>query len=102
MTAGSPRPQNRDSMSLGQVQKWVLSTLAVVTIGHLAAGLVVAAVFMDESRLDSRIGLLVIAGLFGVIAVLTARVIHQKRLLSPWLLLGFLPTVVGAYLAFWL
>lgn len=102
MTPGSPRPQNRDSMSLGQVQKWVLSTLAVVTIGHLAAGLVVAAVFIDESRLDSRIGLLVIAGLFGVIAVLTARVIHQKRLLSPWLLLGFLPTVVGAYLAFWL
>jgi len=89
-------------MSLGQVQKWVLSTLAVVTIGHLAAGLVVAAVFIDESRLDSRIGLLVIAGLFGVIAVLTARVIHQKRLLSPWLLLGFLPTVIGAYLAFWL
>jgi len=102
MTPGSPRPQNRDSMSLGQVQKWVLSTLAVVTIGHLAAGLVVAAVFIDESRLDSRIGLLVIAGLFGVIAVLTARVIHQKRLLSPWLLLGFLPTVIGAYLAFWL
>lgn len=88
-------------MSLSEVQKWVLSTLAVVTIEHLAAGLVIAALFMDESRLDSRIGLLVIAGLFGVIAVVTARVIHQKRLLSPWLLLGFLPTVVGAYLAFW-
>lgn len=101
MTPGSPRRQNPEPMSLSEVQKWVLSTLAVVTIEHLAAGLVIAALFMDESRLDSRIGLLVIAGLFGVIAVVTARVIHQKRLLSPWLLLGFLPTVVGAYLAFW-
>lgn len=78
-----------------------MSTLAVITIEHLAAGLVVAALFIDESRLDSRIGLLVIAGLFGVVAVVSARVIHQKRPLSPWLLLGFAPTVVGAYLAFW-
>jgi len=88
-------------MSIGQVQRWVLSTLAVITIEHLAAGLVIAALFMDESRLDSRIGLLVIAGLFGVVAVVAARVIHQKRPLSPWLLLGFLPTLIGAYLAFW-
>lgn len=100
MTPGAPRPRNPEPMSISEVQKWVLSTLAVVTIGHLAAGLVVAALFMDESRPDSRIGLLVIAGLFGVIAAVTARVIHQKRPLSLWLLLGFVPTVVGAYLAF--
>ena len=101
MTPGSPRPRNPEPMSIGQVQKWVLSSLAVVTIGHLAAGLVVAALFMEASRLDSRIGLLGIAGLFGVIAVVAVRVIHQKRLLSPWLLLGFAPTAIGAYLAFW-
>jgi hypothetical protein len=101
MTPGSPRPKNPEPMSLGQVQKWVLSTLAVITIEHLAAGLVVAALFMDESRVGSRIGLLVIAGLFGVIALAAARAIHQKHPLSPWLLLGFLPTLIGAYLAFW-
>lgn len=88
-------------MSLGRVQKWVLSTLAVTTIAHLAAGLVLAAIFVDESRLDSRIGLLVIAGAFGVIAVLSALLIHQRRLVSPWLLFGFLPTVVGGYFVFW-
>lgn len=87
-------------MSLSQVQRWVLSTLAVITIEHLAAGLVVAAIFMPEDRLDSRIGLLVIAGIFGVIAVVTALVIHQRSLLSPWLVLGTLPAVVGAYLVF--
>ena len=88
-------------MSLSQVQRWVLSTLAVITVEHLAAGLVIAAIFMPDDRLDSRIGLLVIAGIFGVIAVVTALVIHQKPVLSPWLLLGPLPTVVGAYLVFW-
>lgn len=101
MTPGSPRPRNQDPMSLGRVQRLVLSTLAAVTIVHMSAGLVVAAVFMEESRLDSRIGLLVIAGAFGVIAVVAALVIHKKRLLSPLLLLGLLPTAVGAYLTFW-
>lgn len=87
-------------MSLGQVQKWVLSSLAVVTIGHLSAGLVVAALFAPEERPDARIGLLVIAGLFGVVALTAARLIHQKSPISPWLLLGFLPTLVGASVAF--
>ena len=88
-------------MSLGRVQKWVLSTLAVTTIAHLAVGFVLAAVFVDESRLDSQIGLLVIAGAFGVIAILSALLIHQRRLVSPWLVLGLLPTVVGGYFVFW-
>lgn len=100
MTPGQPRPQNREPMSLGQVQRWVLSTLAVITIEHLAAGLVVAALFMPDDRLDSKIGLLVIAALFGVVAVATALIIHQRRILSPWLLLGTLPALVGVYLAF--
>lgn len=93
-----PRPQNREPMSLGRVQKWVLSTLAATTILHLAAGLVVAAIFSE--RLDAQIGLLVIGAAFGVIAILAALIIHQHRLLSPWLLLGLVPSVVGAVVLF--
>ncbi len=98
MTPGQPRPQNREPMSLSRVQRWVLSTLAATTILHLSAGLVVAAAFSE--RLDARIGLLVIAGAFGVLAVLAALLVHQQRPLSPWLLLGALPTVVGAWIVF--
>ena len=90
----NPRPQNREPMSLGTVQKWVLSTLAATTIMHLSMGLVVAAAFADE--LVSRIGLLVIAGAFGVIAMVAALLIHQHRLVSSWLLLGIAPAVIGA------
>jgi hypothetical protein len=93
-----PRAQRRDSMSIGTVQKWVLSSLAALTIMHLAIGIVVAAAF--SVRLDAQIGLLLIAGAFGVIAIIAALLIHQHRLLSPWLLLGLVPSVVGAFVIF--
>jgi uncharacterized membrane protein YoaK (UPF0700 family) len=80
------------------VQRWVMSVLAVTTILHLAAGLVVAAYFMDDARQDSRIGLTLIAGIIGVFAAVTGRLIHQKSALSPWLLLGLTPGVVGLVL----
>jgi len=57
---------------------------------------VVAAIY--SARLDAQIGLLVIGGAFGVIAIVAALVIHQHRLLSPWLLLGIVPSIVGALL----
>jgi len=85
-------------MSLGTVQRWVLSTLVAITILHLSMGLVVAAAFSD--RLDAQIGLLVIGAAFGVVAIIAALLIHQHRLLSPWLLLGLAPSIVGAYFIF--
>ena len=98
MTPGQPRPQRPESMSLTSVQRWVMSILAATTIMHLAAGLVVAAAFAD--RADARIGLLVIATAFGVLAMVAALLIHQRRPLSPWLLLGLLPSLVGVYVVF--
>lgn len=100
MDPNAPRPTPSGSMSLGQVQKWVLSALAATTILHLSAGLVIAAIFIDEARVDGRVGLNVIAAAFGVIAVAVARAIHQKSLASPWLLLGLLPGLVGLWLTF--
>lgn len=97
MTPGSPRPQ-RQSMSLSSVQKWVMSTLVASTIMHLAAGVVVAAYFSD--RVDSQIGLLVIAGAFGMIAIEAALLIHRHRPVSAWLLLGLVPALVGAWVIF--
>jgi hypothetical protein len=87
-------------MSITQVQRWVLSALAVTTILHLSVGLMIAAVFLDDDRVDGRIGLNIIAGVIGVGAVAAARAIHQKRFLSPWLLVGLVPTAVGLYLTF--
>jgi len=95
-----PAPSPRAQQSLSRVQKWVLSSLAVTTILHLVAGLILAAVFMDAARQSSRIGLLVIAGAFGVIAIAAGLAIHQRRLLSPWLLLGTIPAAGAAIAMF--
>ena len=94
----SHRSRQSSPESLTNVQRWVMSVLAATTILHLAVGLVLAAVYMDESRFGARIGLTVIAGFIGLSAVATGRLIHAKSPITPWLLLGLLPALVG----FWL
>jgi hypothetical protein len=84
-------------MSMTSVQRWVMSVLAVTTIGHFSAGLVLAAVFLEDARTGAQIGLDVIAGVVGVLGVAAGFLIHQRKPLSPWLLLGLLPAAVGLY-----
>ena len=80
------------------MQRWVMSVLAVTTILHLAAGLTLAAVFMDEARQGSRIGLTVIAAVIGMLAIVAGRLVHGKSALSAWLLLGLVPGLVGLWI----
>lgn len=97
---GQPRPRTtpEDLARLRRVQRNVLSALVVTTILHLSAGLVIGALFIDEHDTVPRVGLVVLAGAFGVCAVASFLAIHGRSLLSPWLLLGWLPTVVGLVL----
>jgi len=91
--ANPVRPVNDHRLT--QVQRWVVSVLAVTTILHLSVGLVIGAFFIDEDQVASRVGLCVIGGLFGVVAAAVGRLIHQKPVVSPWLLLGLVPGIVG-------
>ena len=101
MDPDNPRPAPRPGgMGIEGVQKWVLSALAATTILHLSVGLVVSAVFVDESQDAARIGLNVIASAFGVIAFAVALAIHKKSMLSPWLLLGLVPGIVGLWICY--
>lgn len=84
---------------LTQVQRWVVSVLAVTTIMHLSVGLVIGALFLSVDEPVSRIGVCVIGGLFGVVAAGVGRLIHKKPVPSLWLALGFLPGLVGVVLA---
>ena len=90
------RPVN--DRSLTNVQRWVMSTLSIITIGHLSAGLIIAACYLSKDDTGGRIILCVIAGAFGAIAVVAAQAIHRKPPLSWWLLVGLIPTVVGLIL----
>jgi uncharacterized membrane protein len=95
MDPDAPRRAQSGSMSLSQVQKWVMSSLAVTTILHLVVGLIVAAAVVGDDRLDAQVGLLLIAGAFGVLSIAAALAIHQRPLLSPWLALGLVPAAIG-------
>ena len=90
------RPVN--DKSLTHVQQWVMSVLAVFTVAHLAVGLVIGAVTIDPAYQSSRIGLCVIAGAFGMLGIAGGFLIHKRSPLTPWLLLGLLPAVVGIWL----
>ena len=101
MDPNAPRPvrdPQTEDRSLTRVQRWVMSTLAVTTLLHLSAGVIIAAIAESDPTLTAQIGLNVIAGAFGVGAVVAALAIHGRRILSWWLLLGLVPTVVGLWL----
>ena len=103
MDPNNPRPPayTGRGMSLTHVQMWVMSVLAVTTLLHLSGGLVVAAFYIDKDRVGAQIGLLILGGVWGIFSVIAGRAIRRKRLLSWWLLFGWVPSIVGAYLLFW-
>ena len=98
MTPGEARPQPARTMSLTSVQQWVMAAVAVSTLFHMAVGLVFAAYYVDER--SSKIGLLVIAGAFGLVSIAAGLLIRRKRLLHPLLLVGLLPALAGAWWIF--
>lgn len=87
-------------MSVTQVQRWVSSVLVATLIEHFAAGLILAAIFIDHSDLAARIGLNVLATLASALAVVAVRAIHGRKPLSAWPALGLLVGGVGFYLTF--
>ena len=102
MTPGAPRPAPRpNAMSTVQVQKWVVTVLLVVVVGHLAEALVIFALMAPKDHPASRIGLLIIASVVGLLGAGGVRAVHGRRLVSPWLLLGLIPAATGVYLGYW-
>ena len=100
MDPANPRLDHPESASIARVQTWVMSVLAVTTIPHLAVGLLVSAAVIDPDLVVERVGLTLIAGAFGVVALAAGLAIHRRSLATPWLAVGLLPGVVGAVVLF--
>ncbi|MBW8750104.1 MAG: hypothetical protein JF565_01610 [Propionibacteriales bacterium] len=83
-------------MQIEQVQRWVMTALMMTTAVIFASGLSLLAGQAD--RAGAKPGLLIIAAIVGIIAVAAARIIHQRSVLTPLLLLGTLPAAAGWYL----
>ncbi|KRF17681.1 hypothetical protein ASG90_04795 [Nocardioides sp. Soil797] len=82
-------------MRVEQVQRLVMSVL-LATVGFIfAGGLCLLAAVAD--RPGARPGLLVVAGFVGVLTMAGIRTINQRSIVTPWLAVGLLPSVIGAW-----
>src|SRR3546814_1038461 len=61
----------------------------------MQVGRILGAMAIGEGHTDAQVGLMVIATIFGMLAVAAGMAIHQRHPLSPWLLLGLVPTLIG-------
>lgn len=84
-------------MQIGQVQKWVLTIVAIGVIGLHATAMAAAPLAYQAKVPGAKPGLLIISGVFGMLAVVAARVIHKKSALTPLLLLGWIPAAAFAW-----
>ena len=89
------RDRHNRSMEIERVQKWVMTALMMTTATIFAVGLSLLA--GQAERAGAKPGLLGIAAVVGIVAVAAARVIHEKSVVTPLLLLGVLPAGFGAY-----
>jgi hypothetical protein len=97
MDPANPVRPSVDSPEITKVRQWVLSVLVATTILHLSAGLAIAGVLANGSRPGAGPGLCTLSAVCGVGAVAAARMIHRRTPLSPWLLLGLVPGLVGLW-----
>ena len=91
--------EQKEARSLDLVQRMVVSALAIVVYGAIAAGLT-AYITLNPSGLGrgSIIALWLIAGFAGLLTAATVLVINRRHPYSPLAILGLLPTVISAYL----
>jgi hypothetical protein len=95
------RPVN--DFQLTKVQRWVWAVTIVTVTWHMAAGVALASLVLEDGATTARIGLNIIAAAFGVLGFVAAFAIHKRNVFAwpntPWLLVGILPGVVGAFFA---
>jgi hypothetical protein len=84
-------------MQIERVQRWVMSAVVLTTATIFATGISLLAGQSEQAGAEP--GLLSIACVVGIVAIAAVRVINQKTVLTPWLVLGVLPAVVVGYFA---
>ena len=83
-------------MEIVRVQRWVASSLTLTTAFVWAGGMVLGALLtIDQDRKGAQIGILVMAAIVGVAAIIGVRIINQLSWLTPWLLAGLIPSAAG-------
>ena len=93
-------PSRGKGMGLGQVQRWVLSIVALGVVGLHSAAMAAAPLAFNSGVAGAKPALLVISGIFGMLAVVAALVIHKRSPVSPLLIFGWIPAAIFFFIYF--
>lgn len=83
-------------MEVERVQRWVMSGVIATVCLVFATG--IALLSASSVQAGARPGLLVMSVVVGIGGLVGVRLISQKPVLTPWLVLGLLPAALGWYL----
>jgi 4-amino-4-deoxy-L-arabinose transferase-like glycosyltransferase len=86
----------RRQLTIEQVQRWVISFL-VLAVASFPLGALTAAVdsMVADGRKDDAVVLVIVMAALGILALAAIRLVHGRRPVSPWIVLGVLPAVVA-------
>jgi hypothetical protein len=80
-------------MEIERVQRWVMSALLVTVCFIFASGM--ALLSATSVQAGARPALLSMSMVVGLVGILGVRLVNAKSLVTPWLLLGILPSMLG-------
>jgi hypothetical protein len=87
-------------MKIETVQRWVASVILFHVGSVPTVSLAVYSIGFSRHEHGRGIGLWLMSGVIGLLTIGGMRLIHQRTPLSPWLIVGILPTVVTGFYIF--
>lgn len=93
-------PSKRRKMNIETVQRWVFAVILIHIGGSPTAALAAYAPHMEHVKHSTGVGLWIMSGVVGLATTSGVLLIHQRSLLSPWLVLGIVPMAISAFYVF--
>jgi hypothetical protein len=87
-------------MKIETVQRWVSAVILIHVGGSPAVALAAYSPHLENTKHSAGVGLWVMSGVIGLATTAGVLLIHQRSLLSPWLILGALPMIISAFYVF--
>ena len=88
-------------MEITKVQQWVASAM-VFTVGMISTSCIAGYSALSETMAENgnAVGLWVMGGVVGLGTMVGCLLIHGRSPLSPWLLVGLVPTAAAGIVVF--
>ncbi|QNE17391.1 hypothetical protein F1D05_04980 [Kribbella qitaiheensis] len=93
-------PSRRRKMNIETVQRWVFAVILIHIGGSPTLALAAYSPHAEQTKHSTGVGLWIMSGVVGLATAAGVLLIHQRSLVSPWLIVGVLPMAVAAFYLF--